>query len=183
VSARWIAVIVTLGLAVVLLVVLRGVRYEPPVVATALPEAELTRWVDLYFPSALGGLTLEPREVRIEPSLNREALSILRELFNGPQHPGAVPLIPDRATVESFFLDDQGTAYVGLDSAVVHDPLGGTNAEILCVEAILRTVLSNVYGARRLQLMIAGRVPDTLWGHVRTDRPLVASALRPNGGA
>jgi hypothetical protein len=183
VSVRWVAVVVILGLTVVLLVVLRSVRYEPPVVVSTLPEAERTRWVDLYFPSTQGGLTVEPRELRIESSLNREALSILRELFEGPRNPKAVPLMSQSVTVESFFLDDQGTAYVGLDSAVVHDPMGGTSAEVLCVEAILRTVLSNVGGARRLQLMIAGRVPETLWGHIRTDRPLVESALRSPRGA
>ncbi len=181
-SARWAAVILILGLAVVLLAVLRGARYEPPLPPLASPEAEHTRWVDLYFPSVRGGLMVEPREVRVEPSSNQEALSILRELFSGPRHPGALPLLAEDARVESFFLDDEGTAYVGLDSALVRDPPGGTSAEVLCVEAILRTVLSNVRGARRLQLMIAGQVPQTLWGHLRTDRPLVASALGVNGG-
>jgi hypothetical protein len=177
VSVRWVAVIVVLGLATVLLVVLRAARYQPPLPPTVSPEAEQTRWVDLYFPSDRGGLMMEPREVRAEPSSNQEALTILRELFRGPLCTGALPLLSEDVRVESFFLDDEGTAYVGLDSTLARDPPGGTSGEVLCVEAILRTVLSNVRGAQSLQLIIAGQVPETLWGHVRLDRPLAASAL------
>ncbi len=181
-SVRWVVVLVIVVLAAVLVMILRGTRYEHPIPPLAPPEVEHTRWVDLYFPSVQGGLAVEAREVRAEPSSNREARAILRELFRGPLMPGALPLLEVDARVESFFLDAQGTAYVGLDSVLVRDPPGGTSCEVVCLEAIMRTVLSNVRGAKRIQLMVDGQVPRTLWGHLRLDRPVVGAAVGDWGG-
>jgi hypothetical protein len=176
VSRRWTVLIAVALLGAALLVILRTVRYEPPVPGPAFVEAEHTRWVDLYFPSEKGGLVMEAREVRAAGSANEEAMTVLKELFRGPLSSGAHSLSPGGVGVERFFLDTAGTAYVSLDSAIVTDPPGGTRSEQLCLEAIVRTVVSNVRGARRLQLVIGGRVPETLWGHLRTDMPLPAPA-------
>ncbi len=162
---------------VVLVFVLRGARYQQRLLVPTRPEEERTRWVDLYFPAVAGGLAVEPREVREEASVNREALSVLHELFRGPLRPGALALVPSATRVESFFVDENGTAYVGIDSTIVAAPPGGTSSETLFLEAVLRTIAANVRGVRRLQLLVDGQVRETLWGHIRLDRPLVLAVV------
>jgi hypothetical protein len=178
---RWIVLLAAVVVGVVLVLVLRGARYQPRLLVPTRPEEERTRWVDLYFPSVAGGLALEPRELREEASINREALSVLQELFRGPLRPGAVALVPSATRVESFFVDENGTAYVGIDSTVISDSPGGTSSETLFLEAVLRTIAVNVEGVRKLQLLVDGQVRETLWGHVRLDKPLVLAMVSSGG--
>jgi hypothetical protein len=63
------------------------------------------------------------------------------------------------------------TAYVDLSDAARHGSAGG-EAESQSLQQLVHTVTAAAPAIRQVQLLIEGKVPETLWGHVDTSTPI-----------
>lgn len=90
--------------------------------------------------------------------------------------------IPKGTLLYEVYLDDQFTAYLDFSGALSAAHIGGTAAELLTVQAILKTVQSNFSGdIQNVQLLIEGQEVDTIAGHVDISRPLSLAAIPQEG--
>ena len=67
------------------------------------------------------------------------------------------------------------TAYVDLSADVVHANAGSAG-EAASLQQLVYTVTAAAPAVRGVQLLVGGRVVETLWGHVDTRRPLTRAA-------
>lgn len=91
--------------------------------------------------------------------------------------------VPHGVEIEAFYLKPDETGkprevVVDLSKKIL-EPMGGVGAELLCVYAIVNTVLHNTEGAQSVRILIDGRPApnDTLWGHVDISEGLTPGAM------
>jgi hypothetical protein len=90
---------------------------------------------------------------------------VLRELLMGP--PGETlrsPLPPNVSLRGAYILQD--TAVVDLSPEILKQPQGGPMAELLCVYAIVNTVIENVEGIAKVRILVDGKSEPVLWDQV-----------------
>ncbi len=73
--------------------------------------------------------------------------------------------LPEGATLLGFYILPDGTAIADFSEALASETPSGILSEELAVDSIVRTLESNVAGARRLKILIHGQEVDTLAGH------------------
>ena len=90
--------------------------------------------------------------------------------------------IPKGTLLYEVYLDEQSTAYLDFSGALSAAHIGGTTAESLTVQTILKTVQSN-FGEdiQNAQLLIEGQEVDTIAGHVDISKPLSLAAILQEG--
>ena len=81
-------------------------------------------------------------------------------------------VVPQGATLRSFYISERGEAFVDLGPEIVAAHPGGTTAEELTVYAIVNAVTANLPAVTTVQLLVGGKEVDTLAGHVDVRRSL-----------
>ena len=153
----------------------RRARRVPPAAADTASTG--FRAVHLYFASPGGdSLVAEPREMAEPVTLHDRVASLVRELDRGPKL-GGVAVLPAGTSVRFVYLDANGLLTVDLSRSFVQEFRGGAGAEYLAVASLVRTLTSNLAGAKRVLLVCGGEPLTTLGGHVPLDRPIAASDL------
>ena len=144
-------------------------------------EAQVLMPANLYFPSAGGWLRAEHREVPRSEAVAEGIMVLVEALLAGPGGgdstvPGLYPPLPEGVTVRRVYLDEDGTAYLDLQSPEgAPPPPSGSRQEILTVYSVVNTVLLNFDEVEHLVLLWNGRQPRTFAGHLDTMRPLAAN--------
>jgi spore germination protein GerM len=116
-------------------------------------------------------LVAEKRRVPPTTTPVERAKASLQELIAGPKG-DALRTIAAEVNIRELFLDNQGTAYVDFSESFSQTHPGGTWAEMLTLRSIMQTLVANVPGIKRVQILIEGREVETLAGHVDIRRPL-----------
>lgn len=164
------------ALLFVMLLVLLGVyagRWQPAidrVLQPAEPPAE-TVPVRLFF--ADGDAQCLIAEVRHLPAGPDLPLRALEELGRGPQSEALVGTIPRGARPLSVVIED-GLAVVDYSMELRTNHPGGSAGELLTAYAIVGT-LSALEGVEAVQILLEGRVIDSLVGHLIFSEPMTVS--------
>ena len=111
-------------------------------------------------------------EVKIVPKNDKPIETALYQLLTPPTVPDAVALIPAGTTVKGYMVKDQ-IAYVDLGGAIAKAS-GGSAQENLLVMSIVNT-LTEFKEIEQVQILIEGKVVETLYGHLSLDHPLSRS--------
>ena len=146
-----------------------GPESEPvhPGVRVAVPVREATkRQVHLYFASN-SGRYLQAEERRIEATdISSAAEAIVQALIKGPNDPKLVAVVPPDTQLLRLFVTDGGTAYVDFTSELSRQHPGGVTAEKLTLYAIVNSLVLNLDGVERVQVLLDCRTASTLAGHL-----------------
>jgi hypothetical protein len=141
----------------------------PVVTEPALPSRE----VQLYF--------AEPRERFLLPELrqipgceaDQDCLRSLVEALRSGSRQGNSPVLPKSAELIGVELENDLVRLNFSRQLVDHHP-GGTLSELLTVYGLTNSLVENFSYLRQVQILVDGRIQQTLKGHVRIDQPVFA---------
>ena len=138
------------------------------------PAAEKTR-VTLFFLSRDDGL-LRPEERDVEKPADAVsfARALMREEIAGPKDPALVGALPDHLTLRNAFVPGGGRVVVDVNVDPAWAKAAGSDEELSAVGAIVNTMLQNLAGTDRVQILVNGNMVETLAGHVDLSRALPA---------
>lgn len=153
------------------------------------PPAEKTR-VTLFFVAKEDGL-LRPEERDVEKPVDAVgfARTIMREEAAGPKDPALLSAFPPGLTLRNAFVPGDGRVVVDVNVAPAWAKAAGSADELACVGALVNSMLQNIAGTDRVQILVNGNPVETLAGHVDVSRPLPAmkdvmgGAAAPAGNA
>jgi len=146
----------------------------PPVPEATEAPAEVKRTINvkLFFEEASGaGLVLEERSVAYHANLAQQLKVVVEELVRGSQS-GHVASLAGSARVLEVFVTARGVAYIDLSKEVGEAPLPGADTEMLAVFSVVNSITMNFPAVKRVQILIEGRIAETLGGHIDLSRPL-----------
>jgi spore germination protein GerM len=149
-------------------------RADTAAIAAAAPDTVQTgmRAVTLWFAAEDGdSLVAEVRELQEQEGLHARVASLVAALDEGPARRG-VAVLPAGTSVMHAYLDDRGLLVLDLSRSFQQGFHGGTRAEDLAIEALVRTLRDNVPEVQRVLFTCGGAPLATLGGHVPLDRPI-----------
>ena len=94
-------------------------------------------------------------------------------LLAGTKNPDLVSVIPSGTKLRNIWVKDH-IAYVDFNDKIVKNNTGGSTAEILLVAAIVDT-LTEFHDVQKVQILVEGKVIDTISGHMDIGEPLSRS--------
>ncbi len=181
-----IAVAVLLALVVSMGIYLRHMRrraaeLESPV-ADALPVAPPasgpTETVTLYVADdAAGILRARTAQIPLPGGRQQRAEELLRVLLRIYQQPGALHPIVPAADIRAIYLVDPGAAVIDLNAAFADQHRSGILSEQLTVNSLVETLALNVPGIQRVNILVEGKMRDTLAGHADLSNPFDVAAI------
>ena len=151
---------------------------EPVEEVTATGNGNLT--IVLYFVNKEGYLTAEKRVIPKTPGVARAAMN---ELIKGPTaQSGLYASIPPGTRLKDIKIED-GLATVDFTESIQSKHPGGSAGESLTIGSIVNT-LTQFPSVQEVQILVEGRVVETLAGHLDISKPLERQAeiIRPNPG-
>ena len=125
----------------------------------------------LYFPTK-DALYLQSEEV-VTKYNDRPATTAIELLIKGPKNKELVNVFPANTKLRGINVKN-GVAYVDFSNALLKNSQGGSSAENLMVASIVNT-LTEFENIEKVQILVQGKVVDTLWGHVDVSEPLSRS--------
>jgi spore germination protein GerM len=134
----------------------------------AAPSEELSIW---FASQQEDALVSEKRRIAPSATPVDRAKASLQELIAGPKS-DALRTVSTEVKIREIFIDTQGTVYIDFSEALSRTHPGGPWAEMLTIRSIMQTLVTNVPGIKRMQILIEGREVDTLAGHLDIRRPL-----------
>lgn len=141
------------------------------------PSLSRRNTVHLYFSDRkMRFLTAEKRELLCDSDDISLGKCIINALIEGPRR-GLGKVLPQGTELKAFFIADDGTAYVNLNDAVSRNHPGGARSELFTVFAIVNSLTLNLSDVNRVQILIDGRQPETLAGHIAISDPFKANIL------
>jgi hypothetical protein len=135
-------------------------------------ETPASRELTLYF--------ADPRWTRLAPERRQVpapggAVATLRAvvaaLAEGPRE-GHAAVLPPSARLRGAYLGRDGLAVLDFEPDLERFYPGGASGEVLTVFAVVNSVVANVSGVERVQLLVGGVERETLAGHVKIAEPL-----------
>ena len=116
-------------------------------------------------------LTSVERDVAYGDGVDAQAREIIAAQIAQAADP-LVSAIPRGTTLRAVFITKSGDAYVDLSREARTAHPGGTVNELLTVYTIVNALTANLPAVTGVQLLVDGKVVDTLSGHVDLRRPL-----------
>ena len=149
-------------------------RDAPAKSRTIVSNKVSLRTVTLYFEAGDMLLSSERRDLPV-PENPPGALSVIvRELFKGSANASIPRIFPSDTVVRGAFLLPDGNAFVDLGGPTLTQGWGtGSHEEILAIDSIVQTVISNIPEAKRVRILINGEPAETLAGHISLAGALV----------
>ena len=133
--------------------------------------------IHLYFAGRNSNfLTAEQRVVLHPDDPANLARAIVKALIKGPQK-NLVQTIPADTRLRALYITPDGTCYVDLSQAVRENHPGGSKSELLTIYSLVNSLVLNVPGIKRVQILIDGNDAPTLAGHIDLQLPVKANML------
>jgi len=137
---------------------------KPPL---SMKEPEISKkMVYLYLPDSKSERLVEESKEIAENSLEEMIKELLKALSESK---GGV--IPKGTELRHVFLG-KGIVFLDFSSEIVKNHPGGSNAELMTIYSIVNSVCKSFPEVKMVQLMIDGKIVDTLKGHVDISLPL-----------
>lgn len=171
---------IAIGLAVTLFLISRSKQSviptpPPPLPAAANPSdtPPPPQQVNLFL---LDSTSLELVPVKTERRLYTETTERLKQVVRAliqETPPKFRNPIPRGTSLTEAYIDSQKIAYLDFSRHLTDGHIGGTTAERLTVEAILKTVFDAFpTEIKQVQILIDGKEVETLAGHLNLSQPL-----------
>ncbi|WP_300459337.1 GerMN domain-containing protein [Desulfobacula sp.] len=111
---------------------------------------------------------LKSVKIRFAATLDSHQLGreIIKTLIAGPSLPSLEPTWPADATINSFFITDEGAAYVDLNLKQGRLDNMDTQSELLALYSMVNSLTLNIPKIKRVKLLIQGKDAMTLAGHI-----------------
>ncbi len=133
--------------------------------------------VNLYFSDKDNFFLISETHVLAKPGEPEDfGKIILQALEKGPTG-GLTRTIPEGTRVRALYLTESGTAVVDLSEAVSDNHPGGCKTEILTIYSLVNSLILNIPDIDSVKILIGGREPMTLAGHVDIRFPFKANML------
>ncbi len=131
--------------------------------------------IRLYFIAENGlGLVEQELEVSYNGGLLERARAIIHMQLGDAPSPFVSPF-PEGTTLQSFYLANDGVAFVDLSRAVTTEHSGGSLDELFTVYALVNALTVNIAEIDAVQIVVDGLEVDTLAGHIDLRQPLRAN--------
>jgi hypothetical protein len=123
------------------------------------------------------GLRLHPQTISLStPLSDPDRLRFaLEELLRGPTSDLFRSPAPNGTELRGAYLVDD-MAVVDVTGVIRSRRMGGPMAEILCVYAIVNTVMENIPSVRTVRILVDGQTAPILWDQVDLSAPFAADA-------
>ena len=171
---------IAIGLAVTLFLISRSKQSALPSAPPPLPAAANLsdtppppQPVNLFLLDATS-LALVPvkTERRLYTETTERLKQVVRALIQETPPKFRNP-IPRGTSLTEAYIDSQKIAYLDFSRHLTDGHIGGTTAERLTVEAILKTVFDAFPAEiKQVQILIDGKAVETLAGHLHLSQPL-----------
>jgi hypothetical protein len=108
---------------------------------------------------------------RFTPTLDSNELGreIIKALMAGPSLPSLEATWPKDTKINSFFIADDGDAYVDLDLEQGMIEHMDTGSELLAIYSLVNSLTVNIPKIKRVKLLVQGMDAMTLAGHIDLD--------------
>ena len=127
----------------------------------------------LYFLRTDGqALGLEKRDIASSLDLTERARAVVEAVLAGPQG-GLLPALPATIPLRQVFVGPDKVAYVDLQPEASFGTDAGVSRERLGLWAVVNSLCGNLREIKAVQILVGGREPVTLWGHIDLSRPLL----------
>jgi hypothetical protein len=136
---------------------------DPGAAGDPVRGAVRARQIRLYFTS--DGARLQAQAVDLEPGLERDHQKlrfVVEKLLEGPDSGMWRSPIPTETKLRACYIVKE-TAVLDFSEELVLRPQGGAMAELLCVYAIVNTVLENIDSVKRARILVEGKSVPVLW--------------------
>ena len=132
----------------------------------------------LYFADSDGrGLKPERFTLPHRGDTLTDGRALVAALIDGPSNPSLTPVLPADGAVKGFYVTENQTAVVDLDTTLQDRSPGGIMSEMLSVFAVVNTLVLNLPDIDRVILLFNGQPADTFAGHIDLESPLKANLL------
>lgn len=141
----------------------------PIVVEADLPP----RSVQLYFADPLGHYLIP--EMRQIPGCDddRDCIAAMLQELTGASQQGGLPVLPELTKVLGIEVEND-LVRINFSRQLVDYHPGGSLSELLTVYSLVNGLADNFPYLRQLQILVDGKIEQTLKGHVRIDQPVYA---------
>jgi hypothetical protein len=164
----------------------RAVEIESPAADTlpVMPPASgATETVTLYVADdAAGTLRARSAQIPLPGGRQQRAEELLRALLRIYQQPGAPHPLAPAADIRAIYLVDPGAAVIDLNAAFADQHRSGILSEQLTVNSLVETLAVNVPGIQRVNILVEGKIRDTLAGHADLSDAFDVTAIEQSGG-
>jgi germination protein M len=173
-AAIWaLAVVALLVFTVNLLKTFVSAPEEPGSTTPEQPPPEpAVRDIKLFFADAnASSLVPEKRSVCVGLGVQADALAVAAELIKGPESERLFPTIPQGTRVINAY-QVQDTLVLDFSRELQANHSGGSAGELTTVYSIVNTMVENLRGVKKVQLLLEGEELESLAGHMDLTRPL-----------
>jgi spore germination protein GerM len=128
--------------------------------------------VTLFFSEEEGEyLVEEKREILKTARVEEEAKETVVELIKGSKGK-LIPVLPSHTRLLTLQIDKDGVAMVNFDKTLSREHPGGSSAEMLTLYSIVNSLTLNFPQIKRVQILIDGKVVETIAGHISLKEPV-----------
>ena len=160
---------------------------HPAVKRPVVTQVPLPPYVTLYLPEAVGGEAyLKPVEMRGEGGKGSILSIAVETLLSEGEGEAGQGIIPDGTRLLTPVKVNGDTAIVNLSKEFKANFPGGSTQEVLTLNSIAYTVVSNSGGeVKRVKILVEGETVETLGGHLALDEPFEPDprVLKPGGAS
>ncbi len=116
-------------------------------------------------------LVIEPRKVTwIEGDVKDQMRVIIEELIKGPKG-DLLQTIPSRVVIRDIKVKDNGVGVINFSQELIQNHPGGSMAEMHTIYSIVDSLLLNISTLKQIQILVEGKSPETLKGHIECRAP------------
>jgi spore germination protein GerM len=152
---------------------LRPLPAKKPEKKIAVKEKKI---VTLFFSEEEGEyLVGEKREIPKREKVEEEARETVVELIKGPKGK-LIPALPPQTKLLTLEMDQNGVAKVNFDQTLSKEHPGGSSAEMLTLYSIVNSLTLNFPQIKRVQILIDGKVVESIAGHISLKEPVSFNA-------
>jgi len=128
------------------------------------------REVTLFVSDASGGLIRALRDIEKRNDMLEEVTQTITLLIQ-PDADVRNAALPEGTALLNVFLSGGGILYLNMNRNLQDRHVGGLNAELTTVTALVNTILLNFQEIKHVQILVEGAEIETLAGHVDCRKP------------
>jgi spore germination protein GerM len=152
---------------------LRPLSVKKPEKKIAVKEKKV---VTLFFSEEEGEFLVgEKRDIPKRERVEEEARETVVELIKGPKGK-LISALPPKTKLLTLEMDQNGVAKVNFDQTLSKEHPGGSSAEMLTLYSIVNSLILNFPQIKRVQILIDGKVVESIAGHISLKEPVSFNA-------
>ncbi len=124
--------------------------------------------VVLYFVNEEGNLVGLDRQIVSGVTVLDDIRAIITEESSPQKKSGLLNAIPAGVSVRNVFIDDKRCVYIDFERALTERHGGGTQGELLTLEALKKTIAANYPELDFVKVLVEGKEIASLAGHIST---------------